>query len=153
MALWLLSGLVQPVPQPVRHGALLAAAGIAVLRDAGILRLPLPQRSWQVPQDVLRGGAVRGAVRFGLELGTGVRTYLSASAPYVLALALLLVGPALGAAAAAGAGFGIGRAGTPLARLLSRDQDGWDSRLRRSVRPLATVAAAAMAVALLRMPT
>jgi len=151
VALWLLSGLAEPLPELARHAALLLAAGIAVLRDAGVLRLPLPQRGWQVPQHVLHGGAVGGAVRFGVELGTGVRTYLSATTPYVLALALLLGTGGVGTAVALGGGFGMGRAATPSVRMLSGDQDAWDGRLRRNARPLVTVGAVATAVALLAM--
>ncbi|MGH9890695.1 MAG: hypothetical protein ACREA0_01665 [bacterium] len=71
-------------------------------------------------------GAVGAALRFGFELGTGVRTYLSAGAPYVLALALLLADGELLEAIAAGSGFGLGRAAMPLSRSLSEDAENWD---------------------------
>jgi len=145
--LWLLSGLTSPVPAAVRHAAVLAMAVLAVLRDAGALRVPLPQRTWQVPQHVLRR-PLRGALRFGVELGTGVRTYVSASTPYVLALALLAGGIGAAGAVAAGAGFGLGRACTPLVRLCSRNPDRWDAVLRRSTRWLTTGAAVATTIAL-----
>lgn len=147
--LWLLSGLATPVPEPARYAVVVAFAVLAVARDAGLLRLPLPQRSWQVPQDVLHRSPVRGALTFGAELGSGVRTYVSASAPYVLALALLIGGVGFGTALATGAGFGIGRAGTPLVRLLSGDPEGWDTRLRRTYRLLTTTAAVGTALALI----
>lgn len=148
--LWLLSGLAAPIPPPARHAVILLAAALAVLRDAGLLRLPLPQRTWQVPQHVLRR-PIAGGLRFGFELGTGVRTYLSASTPYVLAIALLVGGgvdSGLGTALAAGVGFGLGRACTPLVRLLSGAPDAWDTRLRLDARRLTTATAVVAALVL-----
>ena len=149
--LWLLSGLAQPVPPAARYAVILLVAVLAVARDAGLVRLPLPQRTWQVPQHVLRRGPLRGALWFGVELGTGVRTYVSASTPYVLAVALLAGGAGFGTAVAAGAGFGLGRACTPLVRMLSRDPDSWDARWHRSARWLTTGAAIGMAIALVAL--
>jgi hypothetical protein len=123
-------------------------AVLAVLRDAGLVRLPLPQNSRQIPHEVLAGARPgRGALRFGFELGTGVRTYLSASAPYVVAAALLLAGSGPLAAVLAGVGFGAGRAATPLVRHAHGDGERWDRRLRSSVP--AIVITADLAVALL----
>lgn len=94
-----------------------------VLRDLGILSLPLPQNSQQVPREVFHRRIVSAALRFGFELGTGVRTYLPAGTPYILALALLLVVDDLPPALAAGVGFGMGRASMTLFRYWSGDGD------------------------------
>jgi len=56
----------------------------------------------------------RSAFRFAFELGTGVRTYITASAPYGLALVLALCLPTdlasgLLASAAGALGYGVGR--------------------------------------------
>lgn len=140
VVLWLASGLTAPVPQSWRYGAVLAVAVLAVLRDLGVLPVRLPQNSRQVPQDVLRSGLVRGALQFGFELGTGVRTYVSASAPYLLAVAVLLAGQRPAAALLAGIGFGAGRAATPLLRYVSRAGEQWDHRMAGRLRAV-TVAA------------
>lgn len=105
---------------------LVAFGALVVLRDLKLVAFPLPQNSRQVPRDVFHNGIVRAALRFGFELGTGVRTYLSAGAPYVLALALLLADGELLEAVAAGLGFGLGRAAMPLSRSLSEDAENWD---------------------------
>lgn len=147
VALWLLSGLASPLPQRVRFALILAFAAAAVLRDLGLLRLPLPQNSWQIPQHVLQRGILSGPLRFGFELGTGVRTYVSATAPYLLAIALLAGGPGILPAVLAGAGFGLGRAATPFVRLSSPDPTTWDDLLRRRSRWLAAAATTAAAVA------
>lgn len=146
--LWLLSGLATPLPAVVRYGLILGAAGVAVLRDLGIVRLPLPQNAWQVPQDVLHRGGLGGPLRFGIELGTGVRTYVSASAPYVLAIAVLAAGLTLSTAALTGVGFGLGRATTPALRAASPDPAAWDRDLRERTRPLTVLSSIAVAAAL-----
>jgi hypothetical protein len=124
----LASGLLAGVPEGWRHAGIVAVAVLMLLRELGVVRIPLPQNTRQVPQDVLQRHLVSGALQFGFELGTGVRTYVSASAPYVLVAAVLLSGGQLHVALLVGLGFGAGRAATPLARLAS-GTDEWDDRL------------------------
>jgi len=125
--LWLLSGLAAPVPGSVRTGAILAVATLGVLREAGWVRVPLPQNARQIPQEVLMYRVRRGALQFGFELGTGVRTFVSASAPYVLVAGLLLAHQDPVTTILAGTGFGAGRAVTATIRYASR-HDEWDDR-------------------------
>ena len=147
--LWVFSGLAEPLPVAARDAAVLGVAALAVLRDGGVLRVPLPQNPRQVPQEVLLRSWHRGALRFGFELGTGVRTFLSASAPYAVAAALLLGGPSLvGAALPAGLGFGAGRALAPLLRRASGDGVAWDNWLAARSRLLRIGCAVAVAVIL-----
>jgi hypothetical protein len=151
LVLWLLSGLAAPVPADWRLGAVVVIAVAGVLREVGALRLRLPQNTRQVPQDVLQRSLVRGALQFGFELGTGVRTYVSSTAPYVLAAALLLAAPSLWAAVLTGAGFGLGRAATPLVRYASGIGDRWDALMQARLRLIsvgACVVIAALLVAL-----
>jgi len=128
-ALWLVSGLTAPIPAAARHGVIIASALVFLARDAGWLRFPMPQNTRQVPQDVMQRHLIKGSLQFGFEMGTSVRTYVSASAPYVLGLALLLAGVDYWSALSAGLGFGLGRAATPLSRLTSTDGVDWDARL------------------------
>ncbi|WBB80521.1 hypothetical protein O7606_03800 [Micromonospora sp. WMMD882] len=146
LALDLLSGLTAPLPAPWRHVAVVAVAALGLLREVGLVRIRLPQNARQIPQHVLQRDVRRGAAQFGFELGTGVRTYVSASAPYVLAVALLLAGQELGVAALAGAGFGVGRALTPLTRRAAGAGDRWDADLRARLRTI-TVTGCAVLVA------
>lgn len=148
LVLWLLSGLAAPLPPVLRYGAAAAIAVLAVLRDAGAVRFPLPQNTRQVPQDVLQRDLLRGSLQFGFELGTGVRTYVSSTAPYAVAVALLLVAPGWAGAALAGIGFGIGRAATPLMRIASPAGDPWDAALRARLKAITIGASAAVAVLL-----
>jgi hypothetical protein len=109
---------------------------------------PLPQNARQVPQEVLTGQVARGSLQFGFEMGTGVRTYVSSTVPYVLAVALALTAPDIGAVLAAGLGFGAGRAAMPLSRHLSGDGELWDAELHARLRGIKLTAGTAVAVAL-----
>ncbi|MGH3661837.1 MAG: hypothetical protein ACRDTQ_08255, partial [Micromonosporaceae bacterium] len=131
-----------------RRLAVVAVAVLGVLRETGLTPVPLPQNRRQIPQDVLRRGVARGAAQFGFELGTGVRTYVPASAPYVLALAVLLVGQQLHVAVLAGLGFGVGRAAAPLARYASGAGEAWDVRMSARLRVISVGGAVVIAVCL-----
>lgn len=109
--------------------AILGVCG--AFRDAKLLRIPLPQASRQVPRSIFDAGLQVAALRFGFELGVGVRTYLTASTPYVLALGVLLLTDSWWHAVAAGVGFGLGRVYLPLLRLVSGDGQRWDAMLSR----------------------
>jgi hypothetical protein len=123
MVVWLLSGFSAPIPPTGRGWAILAVALLGVLRESGLVPIPLPQNARQVPQDVLQRRLRLGTLQFGFELGTGVRTFVSASAPYVLALGLLLSHQGFLTTAAVGTAFGLGRALTAALTLWSHDLD------------------------------
>jgi hypothetical protein len=146
--LGLLSGLSAPLPQSWRYATVPGVALLGLLRELGVVRIRLPQNARQIPQDVLRRDLRRGALQFGFELGTGVRTYVSASAPYVLAVAVFLAGQRLPVALLAGLGFGVGRALTPLVRRASGAVDRWDADLRVRLRAITVAGCTAIAVAL-----
>ncbi|MQY08144.1 hypothetical protein [Actinomadura macrotermitis] len=121
--IWLLSGLAEPLPSSARALAIVAVAALGAAREFGLLSIPLPQNARQIPQEVLQTRLRRGSLQFGFELGTGVRTYVSASTPYVLALGLLLSHQGPFATAAAGSAFGAGRALSAALTWWSRDPD------------------------------
>lgn len=109
------------------------ATAIAVMRDLGILHFHLPENARLVPREVFYRGERRAALQFGFEMGTGLRTYLSATTPYVLLVGLLLLEPELPLTLLAGAGFGVGGATMLPARLLSVRRGQWDRRLDREL--------------------
>lgn len=131
VALWLPSGLMQPIPRNVRLGAIATVAVVAVLRDWGALPLHLPENRRQVPQTVFSQSPPKAALQFGFEMGTGVRTYLTATSPYLLAFFIVLASPGAAGAIAAGAGFGIGRGVVPWMRRLASDPYEWDDAVDR----------------------
>jgi hypothetical protein len=70
-------------------------------------------------------------MQFGFEMGTGARTYVPTSAPYILALAIFLLGPAIGTAIVAGIGFGIGRSAVLMGWFVRSAQSESDQLLAR----------------------
>jgi hypothetical protein len=143
----LLGSLVRPVFPAVAGDVVVVALALFVL--AGEARLhpwTLPHRRAQVPQAVIGEGPDAGALRFGFEMGTGMRTHMPSSLPYVPLAAVVLLA-SWPAAVAAGTGFGLGRAGMALGRYHVRDPDWWDGRWQRHGRAV-RLALALLAVAL-----
>lgn len=136
--------LVRPaIPAPARLGVVVAVLGAVVLRDLGVLRFPLPQRRRLVPESVFRLGRHLGPAQFGLELGTGVRTYLPSGLPYAVLAAVALLAPP-GGALLAGAGFGAGRWLMAVAAV--RSGTAWDGQWQRYARLLLAVLGGTLAV-------
>jgi hypothetical protein len=154
VAAWVLSGILQPLPEASRAAILAIIALAMVLRDLDVLRFNLPQNSRLVPQTIFLKGQLLAAFQFGLELGSGVRTYVSSSAPYLLLAAVLLFGPHLAIALMVGIGFGLGRASTAALRYWSSNGDKWDQlldgRIRLLVRLCSVSAAGSVTLLLLR---
>jgi hypothetical protein len=137
IAAWVLSGFLAPVPQRARLIVLALSAAIVWLAKEGPLRgrLHLPEARRQIPAEVFGHGLLKGAYRFGFELGTGVRTYLPSPAPYLVALVVLLGGVTLGGALLIGLGYGLGRAMPLMAQMTVAGREGITARfLLRKVR-------------------
>lgn len=101
------------LPTTAAVAVVIATLVVAVSRDAGLIRVPLPQNARQVPEAIARSGPVLGALQFGAEMGTGMRTFMTTALPHVvLVVVLLLASP--GQAIAAGIGFAAGRGLVPL---------------------------------------
>ena len=138
-----------PLPQPARWAVVAAGLGVALLHESGVLRFRLPQNRRLVPETVLRLGRHLGPLAFGIEMGTGARTYLPSALPYGAGVAVLMLAP-VPAALCAGAGFGLGRALMAVASLRYGPDGGWGEQwLRRShvVAPAIGLAFAASLVA------
>ena len=121
---------------------------VALARDLGVVGFWMPENRRQVRQTVLRLRPVVGDLIFGFELGTGARMFVPATAPYLVAVAVIVVADGLIPGLAAGAGFGLGRGLVVVDRMLHRDRERWDQAMKRldKVWPLAGLV---MAVALL----
>jgi hypothetical protein len=95
------------LPLPVRAGLLGLLVLVGIGCDAKVLPFRLPQNARQVPSGIIVRADGAGALQFGFEMGTGLRTFMPTHMPHVLAgLALLVVpwwaAPLLGACFAAG---------------------------------------------------
>jgi predicted lysophospholipase L1 biosynthesis ABC-type transport system permease subunit len=148
-AIWLLSGLFTPLPPAVRTWTILAVAALGVAREFGLIDLPLPQNARQIPPEVLQTNLRRGTLQFGFELGTAVRTYVPATAPYVLALALLLAHESLLVTLLTGAAFALGRALSATLTYLARD-DHRDAAMATRI-PMAKTTTAVISLAALAL--
>jgi len=139
------------VPSPVR-AALFGAAAVVVLgRELRLWSFAVPENARLVPEDVQHKGHW-GALQFGFEMGTGMRTYSPSALPHLALVATVLVVP-LPAAPALAAGFAVGRWTMPVLSNAWSDDGGWTevwSRAEPAVRPLlACGCVAALAVATL----
>lgn len=130
--------------------AILAIAAVILLfvlitaNEFGIARLPLLQNGRQVPQSITDDGGQYGALQFGFEMGTGVRTFMTSGLPHALAACLILVAT-WPIAIIAGLGFGAGRAWMTLSRHAHHDHVAWNDSLTkfdRGIRGVLTVASA-----------
>lgn len=124
-AAWFLSGFAAPLG-PVTRVALLCLGAVyvcAAKRGVWGSFLSLPEARRQIPAEVFGSGLVRGAYRFGFELGTGVRTYVPSPAPYLLLLVILLGHLKLSVALLAALGFSLGRAVPLMVRVTYADRD------------------------------
>ncbi len=141
----LLGSLLRPVvPLTARLAIVVVVAALVAGREFGLYRLWLPQNGRQVPQRVIYEGGERGALQFGFEMGTGLRTYMTSGLPHVLLVGILFLAP-LPWALTAGAGFGAGRAVMALIRTAAPDAPRWDADLRRWARTIAAMLAVTMA--------
>lgn len=126
--------LVRPVlPEAVRLAGLAGFSVVVAGNELGLWRAPLPQNARQVPASVIFDGGRVGALRFGFELGTGLRTFLPSALVHLVALAVALFAT-WPQGLLVGVGFGLSRALMPLLRQASGDLDGWDDAFRRHQR-------------------
>jgi hypothetical protein len=135
-----------PIPPVARWAVIGAVLVLVLLRQIGVLSFVLPENRRLVPETVFRLGRVLGPLQFGLEMGTGVRTYLPSGLPYVGAAAVALTA-SLPLALCAGVGFGLGRA-LMTASSLRYDAEGWYRAWRDHARTLTVVTGAAFVVSL-----
>lgn len=151
-------GSLLRAPLPTPWPWLLVAAMLVVVlgNEAGLLRVSLPENRRLVPETVFRLGRHAGPFQFGLEMGTGARTYLPSGLPYVAAVAVFAVA-SFPAALCAGLGFGLGRALMTTSNLRHGESGEWDAawlRHRRVLTPLVWLAfLLALLVVLLSDPT
>lgn len=119
---------------PIEHGAaallaILLVTLAAALHELGVVRIPWPQRRWQVPSSwrFIEPRWIPSAL-YGLLLGPGVLTYIPVATYYVfVVMAILITDP--GYAAAAFALFAIAQL-VPL-YLVSRGAESFDAAAAR----------------------
>jgi hypothetical protein len=111
------------LPGPARAWPLVALAVVVLGRELGLWRLPVPENARLVPEDV-QHRAHWGALQFGFEMGTGMRTYSPSALPHLVLVAVLLVVP-LPLSPLVAAGFAAGRLAMPVLANAWSDDGGW----------------------------
>jgi hypothetical protein len=137
-----------PLPDAARWGVLGGVLGAVVLRELDVLSFTLPENRRLVPETVLRFGRHLGPLQFGLEMGTGARTFLPSGLPYVGAVAVLLIA-SVPAAICTGAGFGLGRAMMTMSNLRYGPDNLWSDEWDRHGNRLGRMMGAAVVLPLL----
>ncbi|MFI6321046.1 hypothetical protein ACIBG8_26150 [Nonomuraea sp. NPDC050556] len=135
------------LPWSLRIGLLALVAVAVVLREAGLIALPVPENARLVPESVLGRGRALGGVQFGFEMGTGMRTYSPSSLPHLVLLAMLLAVPFSGAMAAA-VGFAAARWIMAAASITHSDDGSWSDLWSSHARLLAVMTAVGTTAAL-----
>ncbi|WP_202879538.1 hypothetical protein [Serinicoccus kebangsaanensis] len=141
------AALLRPwMPDALLNALVALVAVLALARQAG-LPIPLPQNARQVPEYIEGRGPRAGPLQFGVEMGTGLRTFMTSPVPH-LALVAVVAWADLPAALIAGASFGAGRALMSLSRHASHDRAAWDARLaaREGVVKVAMLIAALVSI-------
>lgn len=127
-------GLLSPLDSHLRTAVFLAVATTLALRDFDVFPFPLPQNARLIPREIEHRGPFVSSFQFGFEMGTGVRSFVSSSSPYLLVAALILLGdPLIGLLS--GVSFGIGRAAMPIFRSGAGEAH-WDQQLDATLPPL-----------------
>ncbi|MBA3573882.1 MAG: hypothetical protein H0W37_02665 [Pseudonocardiales bacterium] len=127
----LAGSLVQAVTSPAVAVGLLGALAVFVLvGEFGAHRWLLPHRPAQVPSTVVDQGPDLGALRFGYEMGTGMRTHMPSNLPYLAVASLVLLG-SWPHGLLTGLGFGLGRSWMALGRHYSQAPERWDGQWHR----------------------
>ena len=140
------AAIVGALPQALVPGSVRAAvfgmAALAVLgRELGAWRFKVPENARLVPEEVQHRGQW-GALQFGFEMGTGMRTYSPSALPHLALAAVVLVVP-LPVAPAVAVGFAVGRLAMPVLSNAWSDDGAWTeiwAAAQPVVRPLLAVA-------------
>lgn len=98
---------------------------LALACELGLLPFRLPQNARQVPSNIIVRQDGSGALQFGFEMGTGLRTFMPTHLPYVLVSMVLLAAP-WWSAPVAGFCFGTGRAIMVLSAVRLGNASAWD---------------------------
>ena len=129
------------IPAPVRVALIGVPALVVLGRELGLWRFTVPENARLVPEEV-QHRAHWGALQFGFEMGTGMRTYSPSALPHLALAAVVLVVP-LPVAPAVAVGFAVGRFAMPVLSNAWSDDGAWTeiwAVAQPVVRPLLAVA-------------
>ena len=147
LLLTLLSAFLGLLPRPVGIAVVGAVLLLSVTQALGLHDVRLPHRAQIVPQEQVLGQASEtGALQFGFEMGTGMRTHMPSNLPYVALGCALILGP-WWAGLVAGVCFALARLTMAAGRWMNDDWDlQWTGAYRRNIVVLNLAAVAGAAV-------
>lgn len=120
----IVNGLLSWLPRtPVSVGVILLAS-ILLVSEASSVRVRLPQAARQLSELIFLNDWRISALRFGVEYGTGCRTYITSNAPYILLLGLVVMPVTVSYSVAIGMAFGFGRS-ISLLQYIMRRKSNW----------------------------
>jgi hypothetical protein len=131
----LVGGLLSWIDRGARDAALLAICVALVAYDLLSPSVKLWQSARQIPETVLLSDLRLAAIRFGYEYGTGLRTYVTSTAPYVVGAAVILTNAGPFRSMLAGALFGFGRS-LGLLQYQLKGKEGWQQAVAEQSRSL-----------------
>lgn len=116
------------VDSPVRVALTVLAVGGPIASCLIGKPLQLPQRKRIIEQDIISRRDFGGPFQFGVEMGTGLRTFLPSPLAHVVAFSVLLLGD-LFLGIVAGLAFGVGRALMPVSASWATSYERWEDRM------------------------
>ncbi|MGC5031149.1 hypothetical protein [Micromonospora sp. DT229] len=126
LGLVLAGSLIRAPLTPLVASVIVAvAAFVLLLREFGVVSFRLIQNARLVPQFVTTI-PFWGPMQFGMEMGTGMRTYSPTGLPHIMAVAIVFLA-SWPEALAAGAGFALARAVMMLSFTATREKAEADS--------------------------
>ncbi|QDY77273.1 hypothetical protein [Streptomyces qinzhouensis] len=136
LLLLLPAALVQTLASDtVRTTALMVSVAVFLAVEVGLLPFRMPQNARLVPSDIVVRTDGSGALQFGFEMGTGLRTFVPSHLPYAAISVLLFAGP-WWATPLGGLAFALGRALMVSSSVRSGDASVWDSAFVKLRRPI-----------------
>ncbi|MFG1673137.1 hypothetical protein [Micromonospora sp. NPDC049282] len=124
------AAVVQTLPATAREIFFLVALVVTLLCETRLVPFRLPQNARQVPSAIMVRSEGSGALQFGFEMGTGLRTFVPTQLPYLLVALAILVSP-WWAAPLLGASFGLGRTFMVRSAVRSGNASRWDAQFAR----------------------
>lgn len=152
LAFWLGGELLslKSLPDEWRLGVVTTVLATLLGREFGLVPIRLPENRRLVPETVFRLGPGLGPFQFGLEMGSGIRTYVPSAVPYMAVTGLvLLTGPLQ--ASVIGCGFGLGRALMTSGAIAIGNASLWDNEWLSHRRIIVGALAVCMSAAVLTL--
>lgn len=135
LLLAVIGGFVSWIEAPIRLWMFWGVGLGLVIYDLRASRVQLWQTARQIPQEVFTSDLRWAACRFGFEYGTGLRTFLTSAAPYILACAVIMNGVLPLTGLVLGAAFGVGRSFS-LLQYQVKKKENWQDAVQRQARLL-----------------